>query len=166
MRPIWITTIAIAAISFTTTSAEPQEKKEGTFKGAYYGYGTAKTTSVGQELFMATEENGLQLTDGFSDHTTLHCQGVAEFVNGSGQVHGYCVGADPSGDQFAFNFETEKHAPNQKSFKGSSTMITGTGKYRGVTGGSEFVVHGNEFRPMAEGTFVNYVTFEGHYKLP
>jgi|SRR6516165_1237563 len=29
-----------------------------------------------------------------------------------------------------------------------------------------FVVHANEFRPLAEGTFVNYVTFQGHYQLP
>jgi hypothetical protein len=152
------------------------QTKEGTFKGAYYGYGTAKATLVGEEQFLALEENGLQLTDGFFDHTTLHCWGLAEFANGSGEgakpsglageVHGYCVGVDPAGDQFAFNFETEKHAPNQKSFKGSSTMTTGTGKYRGIIGGSEFVVHSNEFRPMAEGTFVNYVTFQGHYKLP
>ena len=162
--------LIVAIVAAGLLGAGPQvsaQTKEGNFSGAYYGYGTAKATPVGEErLLMALEENGLQLTDGFFDHTTLHCSGLAEFVNGSGQVHGYCVGVDPTGDQFAFDFETEKHAPNQKSFKGSSTMTTGTGKYRGVTGGSEFVVHGNEFRPLAEGTFVNYVTFQGHYKLP
>ena len=166
MRPIWITAIALAAIGLTT-SAEPQQTKEGTFKGAFYSYGTAKATPVGEErLLVVFDENGLQLTDGFLDHTTVHCWGLQDYTNGSGEGHGFCVGVDPAGDQFALNFGIEKHAPNQKSFKGSSTLTTGTGKYRGVTGGSEFVVHANEFRPLTEGTFVNYVTFEGHYKLP
>jgi hypothetical protein len=165
MRSIWIATIALAAIGFAT-SAEPQQAKEGTFKGAYYGYGTTKATQVGDDIFMAGEEDGLQLTDWFQDHTTLHCQELTEVANGSEETHGHCVGVDPAGDKFAFDFKTEKHPPNQKSFKGTSTMATGTGKYRGGTGSSEFVVHANEFRPLAEGTFVNYVTFEGHYKLP
>jgi hypothetical protein len=44
---------------------------------------------------MTLEETGLQLTDGFLDHTTLHCSGLAEFAKGSGQNNGYCVGIDP-----------------------------------------------------------------------
>jgi len=63
------------AIGFAT-SAEAQEKKEGNVSGAYYGYGTTKATTVGDELLVAFEENGLQLTDGFFDHTTIHCWGL------------------------------------------------------------------------------------------
>jgi len=51
MRPIWITAIALAAIGLTT-SAEPQQTKEGTFKGAFYSYGTAKATPVGEERLL------------------------------------------------------------------------------------------------------------------
>lgn len=168
MRSIWIATIALAAIGIAAASvAESQEKKEGTFTGGYYGYGTVKATSVGEKVLVAWDENGFQLTDGFLDHTTLHCWGLEDYTNGSGQGHGYCVGVDPAGDQFSFNLgPDEKHAPNQKSWKGSATFVTGTGKFRGVTGSSEYVVHSNEFRPLAEGTYVNYVTFQGHYKLP
>jgi len=164
MRSIWFKTTAIAVICIFT-SAEPQQAKEGTFKGAYYGYGTTKATQVGDDIFMAGDKDGLQLTDGFQDHRTLHCQELAEVANGSEEVHGRWVGVDLAGDKFALDFKTEKHPPDQKTFKGTSTMTTGTGKYHGITAGSEFVVHANEFRPFAEGTFVNYVTFEGHYKL-
>jgi hypothetical protein len=172
MRSVWIATIALAAIgiaaSVSAQEKKAQEKKEGTFSGGYYSYGTAKATSVGEERLLVTwDENGLQLTDGFVDHTTLHCWGVEDYTNGSGQGHGYCVGVDPSGDQFSFNVgPDEKHTPGQKSWKGSSIFTTGTGKYRGIIGGSDYVVHSNEFRPMADGTYVNYVTFQGHYKLP
>jgi hypothetical protein len=142
-------------------------RKEGrNFHRGYYSYGTAKATTVGEKVLVAWDENGLQLTDGFLDHTTLHCWGLEDYTNDSGQGHGFCAAVDPAGDQFTFKFEVENHTPNQKTFKGSSTMTTGTGKFRGLTGGSEFVVHSNEFRPLAEGTFVNYVTFQGHYKLP
>jgi hypothetical protein len=30
----------------------------------------------------------------------------------------------------------------------------------------QYVVHALEFRPPSEGTYVNYVTLEGNYKLP
>lgn len=144
------------------------QTKEGTFSGLYYSYGTAKTTPVGEQRLLVTwDENGLQLTDGFLDHTTVHCWGLEDYTNGSGQGRGYCVGVDPAGDQFAVNLgPDEKHAPNQRSWKGSAILTTGTGKFRGLSGGLEYMVHSNEFWPMAENTYVNYVTFQGNYKLP
>jgi hypothetical protein len=144
------------------------QTKEGSFKGAYYAYGAAKTTPVGEErLLVAWDENGLQLTDGFLDHTTWHCWGQEDYTNSSGQGQGYCVGVDPAGDQIVVNLDPdEKHAPNQKSWKGSGTFTSGTGKFRGITGGIEYVVHSNEFRPLADNAYVNYVTFQGRYKLP
>ena len=44
--------------------------------------------------------------------------------------------------------------------------MAGTGKFAGIRGSGTYMNHANEFRPMADGTFVNYVTFEGSYKLP
>jgi hypothetical protein len=163
--------LIVAFVAAGLLAAGPRvsaQTKEGTFSGAYYGYGTAKATPVGEErLLVAWDENGLQLTDGFLDHTTWHCWGLGDYTNGSGQNRGYCVGVDSAGDQVAVNIDPdEKHAPNQKSWKGSVTYTTGTGKFRGLTGGIEYVIHSNEFRPMAEGTYVNYVTFQGHYRLP
>ena len=58
------------------------------------------------------------------------------------------------------------HTAQDTSWKGSATFISGTGKFAGVTGNVSYVNHGHEFRPLAEGTYVNYVTLDGSYKLP
>ncbi len=144
------------------------ELKEGTFSCTYSSFGTAKATAIGKErLLVVFDENGLKLTNGFLDHTTWHCWGLADFTNGMGQAHGYCVGTDPAGDQLVLNFgPDEKHAPDQKSWSGSLTYTTGTGKYAGISGGETYVIHANEFRPAVEGTFLNYATCQGSYKLP
>jgi hypothetical protein len=142
--------------------------KEGTYSGTYSGFGTAKATPIGKErLLVVLDESGLQLSNGLFDHTTLHCWGLADYTNGVGQSHGYCVSTDPVGDQVVFSFgPDEKHAPDQKSWSGSTRLTTGTGTYTGISGGGTYVIHSNEFRPATEGTYVNYATFQGSYKLP
>ena len=119
-----------------------------------------------QTIFIAFEENGPQLSDGFADHITWHCWGTVEYSKGEGQGQGHCVGTDPSGDQIAMTVNDEKHKLDQKSWNGSWTYIGGSGKYTELTGGGKYVAHGNEFRTAAEGTYVGYNTFEGRYKLP
>lgn len=142
--------------------------KEGTFNGTYSGFGTFKATAIGKErLLTVFDENGLQLTNGFLDHTTWHCWGMADYTSGMGTEHGYCVATDPAGDQVVASFgPDEKHAPDQKSWHGSGTFTMSTGKYRGISGGWTNVIHSNEFRPATEGTYFNYVTFQASYKLP
>jgi hypothetical protein len=161
-------TLVIAALAFGFATPALAQMKEGTFSGTYSSYGTAKATAIGKErLLVALDENGLTLTNGFADHMTWHCWGTADFTNGAGQAHGYCVGIDPAGDQVVANFgPDEKHAPDQKTWSGSATYTTGTGKFAGIIGGWTYVIHSNEFRPATEGTYVNYATFEGRYKLP
>jgi hypothetical protein len=44
-------------------------------------------------------------------------------------------------------------------------LTTGTGKYAGVNG-SFTLVHHQEFRTAAEGTFAQYIAMQGSYKLP
>jgi len=157
-----------AAMLFATAATAADLPKEGTFSGTYSAFGTFKATPIGKErLLVAFDENGLQLSNGLFDHTTAHCWGLSDFTNGVGQNHGYCVYTDPAGDQFVGNFgPDEKHTPDQKSWNGSITFATGTGKYAGISGDGKYVVHGNEFRPAAEGTYAIYVTFQGSYKLP
>jgi hypothetical protein len=110
--------------------------------------------------------NGLQLTDGFLDHTTLHCWGLEDYTNGSGQGHGYCVGVDPAGDQFSFNLgPDEKHAPKELG-RARPRSPPEPGNFAG-----SLVVQSMWFTAMnsgqwPRGTYVNYVTFQGHYKLP
>jgi hypothetical protein len=56
---------------------------------------------------------------------TWHCSGLADFTNGIGQTQGFCAGRDPFGDQVVFNWESEKHAPEQKVVRGTFTRTGG-----------------------------------------
>jgi hypothetical protein len=160
-------TLVIAALALGISMPALAQMKEGTFSGTYSAYGTYKATPIGKERGLSTfDDNGLSLTNGFEDHMTWHCWGMGDLTNGAAQNHGYCVGTDPAGDQLVFDFSDEKHALDQKAWKGSATFTTGTGKYAGVSGGIAHVLHGNDFRPAAEGTYFQYATFDGHYKLP
>jgi hypothetical protein len=161
-------TLIIAALTLGFATPASAQMTEGTFSGTFSSYGTYKATPIGKERALVTfDENGLTLTSGFQDHMTMHCWGLGDFTNGVGQGHGYCVATDPAGDQLVLNWgPDEKHAPDQKTWNGSVTYTTGTGKYVGVSGGYTYVIHANEFRPGAEGTFVNYATFQGSYKIP
>jgi hypothetical protein len=158
---------AVAVVLVLGANAEAQLPKEGTYSGIYSSFGTAKVIAVGKErLLVVFDEGGLTVGKGVGDHMTWRCWGTADFMNGAGQAHGYCVGTDPAGDQLAGNFGDEKHTPDQQSWSGSIKWTTGTGKFVGITGGHSYVIHSNEFRPTTEGTYVNHATYEGGYKLP
>jgi hypothetical protein len=155
----------LGSLTLGTAAIGADLPKEGTFKGTFSSYGTYKTTKVGDLSLTTFDETGPQMTDGFADHVTLHCWGVGEAANGTTTNHGYCVGTDPSGDTFATKFSGEQSSQD-KAMKGTTTFTSGTGKFAGVSGGSQYVVHAPEFRSPLEGTYVNYVPLEGNYKLP
>jgi hypothetical protein len=155
-----------AAICFGAAAMAGDLPKEGTYNGTYISYGTYKATPIGKErLLLVFDENALQMTNGFSDHTTWHCWGLGDFTDGMGDGHGYCVATDPAGDQFAVSWRTDKHAMGQ-GFSGSGTIIAGTGKFAGVSGGHTFVYSGNDFRTATEGTYAGFANIQGNYKLP
>ncbi|MGD0108001.1 MAG: hypothetical protein ABSC06_28800 [Rhodopila sp.] len=159
------TSAFVISLTLGTASIAADLPKEGTFKGTFSSYGTNKTIKVGDLSLTTFDETGPQLADGFADHLTLHCWGIGEVANGITANHGYCVGTDPSGDQIASKFAGEK-AAQDKAMKGTTTFTSGTGKFAGVSGTLHYVVHAPEFRAPSEGTYVNYVTFEGNYKVP
>jgi hypothetical protein len=137
---------------------------EGTLSGTFAAFGTAQATATGKErLVFALDENGLSVTNGTLDHMTWHCSGVADFTHGIGQTQGFCAGNDPVGDQVVFNWESEKHTPDQKVVHGTFSWTGGTGKYAGIRGTGTYVEYSGEFRPLAEGTIVSYRTFKGNY---
>ena len=159
-------TVSAFALLALTLPASPQMMQEGTFSGTYSAFGTVKATPIGKErLLTVFDDNGFTVGQGLADRMTHHCWGMGDFTNGMGQDRGYCVGVDPAGDQLVGNFEAEKHALDQKTWRGTFTFTTGTGKYTGITGGHKYQTH-NEFRTATEGTYVVYVTYEGSYKLP
>ncbi len=157
-----------AAMTFGATAMAADLPKEGTFNATYSAFGTIKVTTIGKERVMFVfDENGLTRSDGFLDHMTTHCWGMAEFVNGVGAPHGSCVSTDPDGDQISIDFAHEKwRTLNEKNAHASATITAGTGKYTGITGGWTYVAHVNEFRTAVEGTYAVDCTNSGSYKLP
>ena len=156
------------AIFFGTAAIAGDLPKEGTFTATSSFYGTYKATLIGKELILnAFDENGLSVGSGLLDHMTWHCWGLYDITNGKAQHHGYCVATDPAGDQIGSSFASDGRYPaDAKSFSGAVTFISGTGKYAGISGGDKYVGHAPEFRTAAEGTFVEYTTIQGSYKLP
>jgi len=139
---------------------------EGTLRGTLTAFGTVSATATGKErLVLAFDENGLSVTNGPLDHMTWHCSGLADFINGLGQARGFCAGNDPAGDQVVFNWESEEHTPDQKVVRGTFAWTGGTGKYAGIRGAGTYVDYAGEFRPLADGAIVTYLTFEGGYTI-
>lgn len=167
-RTCALSALALSTAMFFGTAMAADLPKEGTYSGTYSSFGTFKATPIGKERLLVTfDENGLSVTNGLLDHMTWHCWGGADFRKGLGQASGYCVGTDPSGDQIAYDFSDDaKRSLDQKSWNGTSTLTTGTGKYAGISGQFKTVLHPGEFRPATEGTYFQYVTLEGSYKLP
>jgi hypothetical protein len=155
------------AMFFGVTAMAADLPKEGTYSGTYSGFGTVKATPIGKErLLIVWEENGLLLTNGMFDHTTVHCWGTSDSAKGVVQDQGYCVVTDPAGDQIVQIPISEKRPLDQKSYGVSITQSGGTGKYAGISGDEHDVCHSGEFKPATDGTYLQYCTFQGSYKLP
>ena len=157
-----------AAMAFGTAATAADLPREGTYSFNYAAFGTIKATPIGKDLVLLfADENGLSLGNGLFDHMTWHCQVLGDVTNGMTQYRGYCVGTDPSGDQVASNVASDgKYPQDAKTNSGTLTLTAGTGKYTGISGGHKYVSHSPEFRPANEGTYFNYTTNQGSYKLP
>jgi len=56
--------------------------------------------------------------------------------------------------------------PESKTRQGKVTLIGGTGKCAGISGGWSFVNHAGEFKPPSDGTYTLTATdLDGFYKL-
>jgi hypothetical protein len=157
-----------AAMFFGITANAGDLPKEGTYSGTYSAFGTIKATPIGKERLLAVaDENGVTVGNALMDHTTWHCFGLVDITRGMAQHHGYCVGTDPAGDQLVGDFASDgKYPQDAKSYSGSVTWTTGTGKYAGISGGHKYVCHSPDLRPAAEGTFYQYCEEQGgSYKL-
>jgi hypothetical protein len=167
-RGAFLVAIVTALIMGVASQVAAQMKKEGTFSGTYAGYGTCKNMAVGKErLLFVCEENGFAITDGFLDHTTLHCWVFGDFAKGMGAPHGTCVGTDPTGDQIYWDFVLERNALDVKSARGTITLMGGTGKYAGISGEFPYENDYGAFRTAVEGTYASRIAaFQGSYKLP
>jgi hypothetical protein len=155
------------AMAFGAAAMAADLPKEGTYKGTYASVGTFKNNPIGKDrLLTVFDETGLQVTDGFTDHTTWHCWGTGDFTKGMGGEQGHCIATDTAGDKISTKFVSDKHALDQKSWSMSTTCEEGTGKFASVSCSETDIIHGNEFPAPPEGTYVVYATLQGSYKLP
>ena len=161
-------TLVIAALALGISTPALAQMKEGTFSVTFSGAGTGKAIAIGKErLLIAWDENALTVGNGFLDHATWHCFGLYDVASGMAQWQGYCVATDPAGDQVVSNVASDgKYAADAKSFNGTGTFTTGTGKYAGISGGWTMVGHVPEFRTaVPESTYVQYGPIQGGYKI-
>jgi hypothetical protein len=157
-----------AAVLLGTAALAGDLPKEGTFNATYSSAGTFKASPIGKEGLLSNfDENGFTLGNGLLDHVTWHCFGLYEVMKGMAQYRGYCIGTDPAGDQVATEVVSDgKYPADAKTSRGTATFTASTGKYAGISGGFTFVNHSPEFKTAADGTYVQYGTSEGSYKLP
>jgi len=156
------------AMLFGVAAMAADLPKEGTFTVTASTYGTAKGDAVGKGRWIGEfDDSGPLVGSGLLDHTTTHCFGLLDSTNGMIGFRGYCVFTDPDGDRIAMNIASDgTHPFSAKTWSGSGTFTTGTGKYTGVSGNDAFHCRGGEFKTPAEGTFVDYCVHQGSYKLP
>jgi hypothetical protein len=147
--------------------ANAQVPKEGTtsFTSGYSG--TFKVLTMGQERVQMTYEfMGVNIGDtpeDFNNNTSFRCIGAFHAVKGEyNDGSTFCVATRPDGDQI---FSIYKTAGKMGAmFKGTYTIVGGTGKLVGIQGSGE--VTGIPLRPAAEGTFQEYAKQKGKYTLP
>ena len=79
---------------------------------------------------------------------------------------GYCVATDLAGDQLiASKVQVTRHS--MPKINRALTLIGGTGKYTGISGGLRVVGHNAAFKEPAEHEYVSMASdLDGYYKLP
>lgn len=83
----------------------------------------------------------------FGPMFSSQCVGVGAVVDGAPESRGYCEFFDGDGDRLFESFE-------RTGTEGKTRLLSGTGKYEGVTGSGTYVLV-NYPRGLAKGTFSN-----------
>jgi hypothetical protein len=164
-----MTLLSAAALGFALLVGSARAAdlpKEGTVAATYSSTGTFKSIPLGEERwFNSWEEYGLSVGDGLVDHTTWHCWALGDGMKTIATFRGNCVGIDPTGDQTAIEYVSDGKVDLSKLFTNKATILAGTGKYAGISGGFSVICHGSEFK-APEGRYVQYCSPKGSYKLP
>jgi hypothetical protein len=166
-KTVLVLILGIVMLSVFGPETQAQIPKEGTtsFTGAYSG--TLKALPMGQESVQITYEcMGVIIGDTPEDpnhNSSNRCLGAFHAVKGEYKDDsGFCVQTLPDGDQIFIAYKSAGKLG--RGYKGTYTVVGGTGKWVGIQGSGEFT--GTEVRPAAEGTFQIYERVKGHYKLP
>jgi len=156
---------ALLGISHSS-GAETALPKEGTIAATIIFQVVVKKVAMGEEYvqYIAEAKNGVVADnpDAFADRLTGQCVGTLRLIKGKFDTElGTCEFLDPAGDKF---YSSYTQVPDGAALKEKHTLIGGTGKYAGITGGMEGVRRMH--RPRAEGDVAGSVKWTGTYKLP
>jgi hypothetical protein len=94
------------------------------------------------------------------DNCTMHTLGVMEIAGKNITVYGHMKYFDPSGDYVIFRFTKN---PGEKA--ATTTLLAGTGKWKGITGGGK-AVRITRGKPVAAGTNQFCNNHKGRFTVP
>jgi hypothetical protein len=154
-----------ALTAFTTlapcTGSAQTIPKQGTIDATYSAAGTdvREIGTSADDVVYLYESTLLMANNSKSpllQNITAHCV-EAGFTAGAG--NGYCVYSDKDGDKFVEAFN-HPHAATS----GKGTLVSGTGKYKGIQGQFDWQVV--QALPAEKGSFHYIGKKTGNYRLP
>ncbi len=168
MKVLALVLLATAIILSVPTSTPAQLAKEGAISClAPYSTTSLKSIAMGQERSShAYEIVGVVIgdsPDSILHNASVRCVGVIHIVKGVIDDSGFCVYLRPDGDRI-FSV-TKANGPMGPGAKRVWTLVGGTGKFVGITGGGEST-SASGIRPAIEGVMQNYTKMNGRYTLP
>lgn len=157
---------ALSCVSLPSGAQTPLPK-EGAIAATGVFHGTIKQVAMGQDLvgWIADSTIGFvsEKPDGFGDRLTGRCLGSGRVAKGKVEFeYGTCEFTDPAGDKF---YTTLSFVASQAdTVTTRQTIVGGTGKYAGISGGWD--VMRRPHRAPAPGEVVGSTKLTGTYKLP
>jgi hypothetical protein len=155
-----VSTFAIATAIAPCTGGAQTIPKQGVIDATYTAAGTdVREIGIGDDAVYLYESTLLMTNNSKTpllQNITAHCV-EAGFTAGAG--NGYCVYSDKDGDKFVEAF-THPHG----STSGKGTLVSGTGKYKGVQGQFDWQVV--QALPAEKGSFHYIGKKTGSYRLP
>ena len=165
---VWLVSACASALLCVSTSsfAQTELPKEGPIAATGIFHSSLKVIDVGDLRQLSYEAVGGLVADkpgGFGDRLTVRCIGGYRALKGKIEFeNNMCELTDPAGDKLYSKLENVSSDADKVVNK--TTLISGTGKYAGITGGWETVRRSH--RPPAEGEGMSSVKITGTYKLP
>ena len=127
--------------------------------------GTVTPLAKGDDMVsFAIDHRGIVVAEGdnspFANHTQ-RCMGSVAILRGVSKGSGYCRNVDPASGDFVLVEWNADGKPGTGTFR----YVYGTGKWKGITGGGEYVPVAAT-RPVDAGTYQNCIRTKGTYAVP
>lgn len=150
---------AAAAVELESAAAGPTT---GTFRASMGFSAVLDGSEFGDVRFTYTKLSGVLINSadgGFMHQSRMQCS----TVNDNGFVFGYCAVTDEDGDAFYLMIQRATAPDTASGGDGEMLLMSGTGKYTGITGAASFAV---DYEPTAStGNAQGMMVVEGSYEL-